>query len=766
MRTLNFTDLRIRFTTGCLRASSALAFTVAVCAAAVCHGNLRQYWPFDDGAGTTATNAVTGGNNATLMDIDGWTNDVPAALADRSAGSLDFAGTNLARYVYAGHIGIAADGGAKGASLSVWLKPPAPLTADARLWNPVRTSYKAPHPGGPLASTIDSTGQGSLYGVYPSGSTGLVLPYGSYKADEWQHYCFVWENNHLVSYYNGEPLGGMSPHTFQMDLDPRSWKQMGLAIGARYAGRYGSPYDGKMDDFAVWDSALTPERVRQLASGASPLEIAPQGDITAPGPPLASYLMDGDALDAGGTYPGTLGTAATFADGAGDTPFAYAGNKAIQLDGTGYGIEIADAAALRPGTGAWTLSLWFKTSTGDQLASLFVKRTGSSYQQMNLLMGGTKGGSVGNGNRIHPIVIGTTGSYWWEVVSDREYADGTWHHVALVRNAGGWNPVLYIDGVPAPIDVAKTLAPPDAINNTVPWRIGGCSIFNLNFTGLIDEAAMWDEALTGEEIAWLAQNSLVSIAPPQAPALPLAAYRMNNNAKDSCEGRYHGTLAGNATFVTGAGNTPFPPAYTSAENHALQLDGGGSYVTIADSPELRPGTNAWTLSLWFKTTVGDGLSGLIAKKLQTSPNTQMALYMGGSAPGSVGAGDRLHPFVVGAQTVADRWEVSTRAGYADGAWHHAALVRPADGKNPVLYVDGVMAAVLVNVDAGQKPHDIDCGEPWIIGASSDAGALPFSGLIDEVAMWDTALRADEIAWLVENSIDTLFPAGGTLFTLR
>ncbi|HQA39081.1 MAG TPA: hypothetical protein PLW27_09265, partial [Kiritimatiellia bacterium] len=75
------------------------ATSVAACAVVFCRGESpRQFWPLDDGAGSTATNAVPGGNAGTLVNIsDGWDSDVPAALT-HSTGSLAF-GTNGAQYV-------------------------------------------------------------------------------------------------------------------------------------------------------------------------------------------------------------------------------------------------------------------------------------------------------------------------------------------------------------------------------------------------------------------------------------------------------------------------------------------------------------------------------------------------------------------------------------------------------------------------------------------------------------------------------------------
>jgi len=123
---------------------------MVLCMAAVGRGEgPRQFWPLDGSAGTTAMNAVPGGNVGTLINIsNGWDSDVPAALT-HSTGSLDF-GTHGAQFVDGGYIGITTDTRSKGATVSVWLNP-ASLTDDMRLWGQIRTTTQAPHPLGAIA---------------------------------------------------------------------------------------------------------------------------------------------------------------------------------------------------------------------------------------------------------------------------------------------------------------------------------------------------------------------------------------------------------------------------------------------------------------------------------------------------------------------------------------------------------------------------------------------------------------------------------------
>ncbi len=726
----------------------------------LCYGSdVAQYWTFEDAAGVTATNSVVGGNDGTLVNFagGGWDTDVPAALA-YSTGSLDF-DTASSQYINGGHIGVSSTGLKKGATVSVWLKPKSRIQ-DMRLWGQLNHNAATAHPLGAIGLRNDANGW-ALRGFYPPLNIwSPIMPYNAYATNEWQHFCFVWTKDQLVTYQNGNPVGGMD-HTFEFDLDAGT--AMGFGIGAKYLASYGQTYDGKMDDLAVWDENLTAEQVRQLASGVSPLSIADRGDLKAPAKPLAEYRLDGNALDAGGNYPGTLVGGATFTNGIGSTPFSYAGNAALKLDGTNNtgSVSIADAVALRPGTKAWTLSLWFNTTNANQYGALIAKRHAApTFTQMALMMGGSISGNPGTGQKIHTFLIGTEGSFnRWEVTSGREYADGEWHHLALVRTAGDWRPVLYVDGTATAIFInTDNGTRPHDIDCNDPWYIGD-SGNNSYFEGLIDEVCMWDEALSGEEIAWLAQNSISTIEPVM-PVKPLAEYRMDGNAQDT-RGRHPGSVFGDASFVDGSGDTPF----SYAGNAALQLDGSGDSMSIPDAAELRPGTSAWTMSLWFKTSNASQYGALIAKRKNASPYTQMALMMGGAIAGNPGNGQQIHTFVIGTQTSVDRWEVTSRSGYADNEWHHLAFVRTSGNKSPVLYVDGAVTLVDVNFDAGTRPHDINCTDPWRIGTEKASGGVYFEGLIDEVAMWNVALPSEQIAWLAQNSLASI-PRDGTIIMIQ
>jgi len=102
---------------------------------------------------------------------------------------------------------------------------------------------------------------------------------------------------------------------------------------------------------------------------------------------------------------------------------------------------------------------------------------------------------------------------WWESVTTTDYADGNWHHVALVCHANNqFRPILYLDGELTKAITLKTTVSVLDVESLEPWRIGSNGIGNC-FAGSIDEVGLWDGALSSEQVAWLAQHSLSSISP-------------------------------------------------------------------------------------------------------------------------------------------------------------------------------------------------------------------------------------------------------------
>jgi len=102
--------------------------------------NLKQYWSFNDGSGTVASNAVASGNAGVLHNYTTplWVADVPDALAHRLDYSLDF-DSAAQNYVNGGALGLSVTGGVDGVTISVWIKP-GTIGTDTRLFSQLRNT--------------------------------------------------------------------------------------------------------------------------------------------------------------------------------------------------------------------------------------------------------------------------------------------------------------------------------------------------------------------------------------------------------------------------------------------------------------------------------------------------------------------------------------------------------------------------------------------------------------------------------------------------
>ena len=84
--------------------------------------------------------------------------------------------------------------------------------------------------------------------------------------------------------------------------------------------------------------------------------------------------------------------------------------------------------------------------------------------------------------------------------------------------------------------------------------------------------------------------------------------------------------------------------------------------------------------------------------------------------------------------------------HSTNEWHH--LTGVGDGANMYIYVDGVEVASRVYATAGYGTNS----NPFHIGAKSLTAGNHFTGLIDEVLVYDRALSAGEISQLYTGSV--------------
>lgn len=206
-----------------------------------------------------------------------------------------------------------------------------------------------------------------------------------------------------------------------------------------------------------------------------------------------------------------------------------------------------------------------------------------------------------------------------------------------------------------------------------------------------------------------------------ASAALVAHYEFEGNAYDSSGNGLHSILKGTATIILDA-----------EREFVLSLNGAGDYVDCGNDP-LFDITNSITVTSWIKVDVFDKEWQAVVTKGDSawrlhrwSDSRKMAFFCTTPGGGYLRANGTVN--------------------VSDGQWHHVAGVY--DGSKINLYVDGVLdkseaASGAINTNAF----------PVLIGENAERTERFWSGLIDDVRIYDNELNAAEIAVLAGTGVE-------------
>jgi hypothetical protein len=294
-----------------------------------------------------------------------------------------------------------------------------------------------------------------------------------------------------------------------------------------------------------------------------------------------------------------------------------------------------------------------------------------------------------------------------EAVSTNLYS-GQWMHVCAVQTNTSLQEI-YVNG--------SSVSTANLVNGISPFLHMGTDI------EFLDDVAIWSRALDASEISSLytagLTNELDSTHP--APANPwddvVSAWHLNSDATDS-KGSNNGTWSGTSAYTTGIGGT-----------NSGSFD-GSSYISISNPTTLQFTTNDFSVSGWFKTTSDNGI---ILDERNAGVWNGYDCYI---------SNGRFRAFI-GEPNFTNYREVTTTATFNDGQWHNFVFVRQGSEITAV-YIDGTNQEISTE-SVGTVTSVANTGD-LVLGARADFLA-PFTGAIDDVAIWDRALTAGEISAL-------------------
>ena len=341
-------------------------------------------------------------------------------------------------------------------------------------------------PGGSFSGTAPGDAQWHMYAVTDTGNGGTVSLYQD---------------------------GGATPiHTLNYGGSTASSAGIPFAIGR--AGGGGGTYYARaiLDDVALFNRMLLPTEMAAIHDfgGVSAYMAA------TPPMPKFSWLFDGNAKAQLGGIDGTLHgygspeVIPTFSSTSPDPPLSYAGNQYIRFDSGNQYVDFGNDPGLQI-TDAITVSFWFNSTHASGERFILGKYGGNNERSWAVIT---------NGDKLR-MLLSRDGNFSGSVAKDYRstaaVTDGQWHHVAFTFAENDAR--LYLDGVELTEADGTLFKNHDATisslhNSPLNLNAGRRSSDASYYQGLLDEVAIWDSVLTGDQIKWLYYSSIHAIPEP------------------------------------------------------------------------------------------------------------------------------------------------------------------------------------------------------------------------------------------------------------
>ncbi|MCX5939265.1 MAG: LamG domain-containing protein [Cyanobium sp. LacPavin_0920_WC12_MAG_62_9] len=273
-------------------------------------------------------------------------------------------------------------------------------------------------------------------------------------------------------------------------------------------------------------------------------------------------------------------------------------SAALDFDGRDDFISVPTTSPLPGGNSTYTLEAWIKPDV----------------HATNGIVGW---GPWGSGNSVNALRLGTGGTihnYWWGndliVQSGISLTDGKWHHVAATFD--GTTRSIYVDGVLKGSDKPKGHNASTTTNNL---RIGSTNNGEY-FDGSIDDVAIWNKALSQQEI------TARQTTPPIGSESGLVAfYGLNETTGNSVSSQ-----GSAATLLTGTlTNGPIRTTRSNASSTgATSISGETAQVNLR--VEVTENGKADLYTFYYRAKDTDGWSQLGTSTSFEIDNARAALF--------------------------------------------------------------------------------------------------------------------------------------------
>lgn len=639
------------------------------------------YWKFDDGQGQTAQDSTVNNNDGTLGassasggDDPTWTTEDQCVSGKclKFDGSADFISIADSSTIDTSTV----------MTLSTWVKPTV-----TNLNQMILSKYDSSTSDYEYGFFLRSNGILEYYFKSDSANNGVVTTTTALTANKWYHLTGTADGTNLKLY-----IDGILVNTTTQNGDGTGFTDDPITIGQR--GDSTQYFNGFIDEPQIYPYARSAAQVKtDYAQGAASLGLKNQSNLS--NGLIGYWKMDeSSANSCTGGVNDTCDSSGNANDGTwtGSTTAAAGkfGNGASFSGGASDYISIPDND-LFEGTSQLTASIWVYDDAFTGVQHDFFNKGGEPYAADSTWafyrssLGVTAKVSNGTTYVVMTAISGT-------------FINDAWNLVTLTYD--GTTTRFYINGILQDTDSLTG----NTDTNTHAVRIGGHTETNDGFNGKLDEARVYNRALSPAEI-----QQLYSYAPG-----PIGYWKFDegsdSTAYDSSGNGNSGTLTNGTIWSAGK--------YGSA----VEFDGVNDYVAMST---INTTLTQYTQSAWVY--------------LDSYPASRYDwFYWGLDAHGNrVGIDNYGTNFrvVLPSNTYPDQ-RFSSAPAITNG-WHYVTVTY--ENTNSKSYINGV----LVNSSSNGVDQNITI-PTWKLGGDGQGAGQYLDGKIDDVKIYNYARTQSQI----------------------
>lgn len=659
-------------------------------------GSSLVYWKFDEGYGTTYSNSGTTGSTtaATASAAMAWSSSAKYGKAISFNGTTAFASTTKQALMAANAATY------NNLSWSAWINPATSAVSKSILVKD--NEYRL---------TTDANSKANC-AIYSGSWQTAAIADTALPVNSWSHVLCVYNGTTISVYLNGR-LAGTAAQTGNLT----SSNTTGVNLGWNAAG--GSYFNGLMDDIKISATAFNAAQAQILANMSS---VAVLGSTTATDATSQPSFMSNGLI---GYWKMDDNTGTSTVDSSGNGKTLSFNNSPTWGNGKyGAGI-VGNGTTTYLSTGVSDPDSIHDMRTGSFSAFSWIKAAYTSDGTSDLLFYKGGGGSgdigwsiwIGQGTG-RPLIYISDGSTLIVngLTSTKSVADSTWHYVGFT-----WDPKvgakLYIDGE---LSNSQALTSTVDINSALPLYLGGHSSSNFSINGTLDEARIYNRALSPVEAQ---QLYLWAPGPVGEWKLDEGTLAGASAIKDSSGNNYHGTNTGTYSLATGKfGNAAF---YNNG------------YTNITPNPSGNPfspnTTGKLSVSYWLYPTACN------------SSTTPYALSKSGTgyewSAGLENWGTCLATVRLWNTTTADYMTITSTTAISLNTWYHIEWVFDKSVPRLSLYVNGVKEAEDTSAVGTLQTPQTDT-----LRFGKDPDANTYYGRMDNIKIYNYARSPEQVAW--------------------